>query len=279
MTLVERLFERTDGDDLDASDWGLLHEAADAIGTLQARVTALELERDEARQFGENAARQYNELLAWVNIVTCAYCGKEYPRGTPRHGDGLLAEHIKTCEKHPMRQAESALARHIEQAHAISHLLEGTGVGPCPLAEGVRVLIVKLTQAQAERDALKAPYPIDREFLGRLVRMVWVAWAKEQPDSPPHHLISWEELSEPSREVDRRIGEKVAEVACAILERERRRLDNALTTANALGARLADRMSHYSGCMMGWGKPATCTCGYNDDQTAARAAGWLKEAE
>ena len=42
-----------------------------------------------------------------------------------------------------MLEAEKAavLDRHTEQALAISHLLEGTGVGPCPLPEGVRRLI------------------------------------------------------------------------------------------------------------------------------------------
>ncbi len=65
-------------------------------------------ERDEARAFAEKAAQQYNELLAAANAarVTCAFCGEEYPRGTPRHGDGELAEHIRSCEQHPMRAVE-----------------------------------------------------------------------------------------------------------------------------------------------------------------------------
>jgi hypothetical protein len=44
------------------------------------------------------------------------------------------------------------------------------------------------------------------ETLGRRVREVWVNWAKEQPDPKPHWLTSWDELDEPSKEVDRRIG-------------------------------------------------------------------------
>jgi len=50
----------------------------------------------------------------------------------------------------------------------------------------------------------------DREELGRLVRETWVAWAKEQPTPKSHWLVPWEELDEPLREVDRRIGEAVA---------------------------------------------------------------------
>lgn len=50
------------------------------------------------------------------------------------------------------------------------------------------------------------------EFLGRLVRSVWIEWAKEQPNPKPSWLVPWEELPPEQQEVDRRIGLKVAEV-------------------------------------------------------------------
>jgi hypothetical protein len=50
---------------------------------------------------------------------------------------------------------------------------------------------------------------VDREALGRLVRVVWVEWAREQPNPKPSWLKPWEELEEPDREVDRRIGERL----------------------------------------------------------------------
>jgi hypothetical protein len=50
----------------------------------------------------------------------------------------------------------------------------------------------------------------NRELLGRAVREEWVAWAKEQPDPKPSWLVPWEELDEPNKEVDRRIGERIA---------------------------------------------------------------------
>jgi len=55
----------------------------------------------------------------------------------------------------------------------------------------------------------------NREALGRLVREVWVTWAREQPDPKPHHLDPWERLDEGGKEVDRRIGEAVAKRALA----------------------------------------------------------------
>lgn len=36
-------------------------------------------------------------------ILTCVYCGHEYPQGTPAHSDKVLTDHIAGCEKHPMR--------------------------------------------------------------------------------------------------------------------------------------------------------------------------------
>lgn len=49
-----------------------------------------------------------------------------------------------------------------------------------------------------------------REAGGRLVREVWIEWAREQPNPKASWLAPWEGLSEPDREVDRRIAERVA---------------------------------------------------------------------
>lgn len=72
----------------------------------------------------------------------------------------------------------------------------------------------------------------DREFMGRLVRKVWMDWAQEQPDPKPSWLTSWEDLPEPLREVDRRIAEEVAKFAVSphilVIESENARLRAAL---------------------------------------------------
>lgn len=43
-------------------------------------------------------------------IITCVFCGQEYPIGTPSHGSAILTEHIKVCNRHPLRKAESDIA-------------------------------------------------------------------------------------------------------------------------------------------------------------------------
>lgn len=48
---------------------------------------------------------------------------------------------------------------------------------------------------------------VDRDKLGRLVREVWIAWAKEQSAPKPSWLVPYDELAEADKEVDRRIGE------------------------------------------------------------------------
>ena len=44
-------------------------------------------------------------------ILTCVYCGEEYPEGTPPHGSKILTDHIKICTKHPMRKAEATILK------------------------------------------------------------------------------------------------------------------------------------------------------------------------
>lgn len=41
-----------------------------------------------------------------ARVLTCVYCGQEYPQGTPASGHEVLTEHIKVCEKHPMRKLQ-----------------------------------------------------------------------------------------------------------------------------------------------------------------------------
>ena len=52
----------------------------------------------------------------------------------------------------------------------------------------------------------------DLDMLGRAVRDEWIKWAKEQPNPKPSWLLPWEELTEPEREVDRRIGAHLANI-------------------------------------------------------------------
>ena len=48
--------------------------------------------------------------MLFMNILTCVYCGHEYPQETPSHGSQILTDHLKICEKHPLRKSEANVA-------------------------------------------------------------------------------------------------------------------------------------------------------------------------
>lgn len=50
---------------------------------------------------------------------------------------------------------------------------------------------------------------MSRDELGRRVREVWVAHARQQPSPKPSHLLPYDALSEDDQEVDRQIGEEL----------------------------------------------------------------------
>jgi hypothetical protein len=54
-------------------------------------------------------------------VLTCVYCGMEYPQDTPAWGNQILTDHIKVCEKHPMRKLE-------EECEQLRVQLAGCGV-------------------------------------------------------------------------------------------------------------------------------------------------------
>lgn len=77
----------------------------------EARAGQLERERDEARRFGEHAAKQYNELLAESRLLWCAFCGEPFPADVPQSEHPALVAHMRACEKHPLRKAEAEVTR------------------------------------------------------------------------------------------------------------------------------------------------------------------------
>lgn len=77
---------------------------------------------DDFSQALERAGHIVSEWPAWKqeilggtarpnpsDVVTCVFCGKEYPPDTPTSQHRSLYEHIKGCDKHPMSVAIGAL--------------------------------------------------------------------------------------------------------------------------------------------------------------------------
>jgi hypothetical protein len=70
-----------------------------AFNGLNTQIETLTKERNEAREWVQKLQRT-------TQTLTCVYCGQMYPPNTPTHGSEVLTEHIKVCEKHPMRKIE-----------------------------------------------------------------------------------------------------------------------------------------------------------------------------
>lgn len=81
-------------------------------------------ERDKAIE-ERNEARALVEQLMAQRVLTCVYCGHDYPQDTPAHGHQILTEHITVCEKHPMRGLVELLAeavQRLEEAQLIGQM-------------------------------------------------------------------------------------------------------------------------------------------------------------
>jgi hypothetical protein len=64
------------------------------------------------------------------SVLTCVYCGKAYPPGTPSHGSSVLTDHIKVCKKHPLRTAEARIKRQKKVLHQAYRFVLGTACCP-----------------------------------------------------------------------------------------------------------------------------------------------------
>ena len=67
-----------------------------------------------------------------TNILTCVYCGMAYPEGTPPHSAKILTDHIKVCNKHPMRKAEVVI---VKLRNALSGLIGASTVQELSIME------------------------------------------------------------------------------------------------------------------------------------------------
>ena len=146
----------------------------------QAVIANLRAERDEARAFGEKSAKQYNDLLADSQVVTCAFCGQEYPRGTPRHGDGGLAAHIEVCPKHPLAEAQERIKTLVIYGDSASELLG---------REAGKVIALRVEVARLEKGLR---YIYVRNYTGAASVAQDVLGGKDLPDDEYRVAAQWD---------------------------------------------------------------------------------------
>lgn len=80
-----------------------------------------------------------------------------------------------------------------------------------------------------------------RDGLGRLVRELWIGWAKTQSAPKPSWLVPYDELSEIDKEADRVIGEGLYREFCAANCGQRLRIK----TLEQIGEQLRDVLNGF----------------------------------
>lgn len=92
--------------------------------------------------------------FATARVLTCVYCGHEYPQDTPAAGDQVLTDHIRTCAKHPLREAQQAIAKlHSALAGLVG---ESTPQGLSQLEVGLKLVPMPATEKALMSAAIQA---------------------------------------------------------------------------------------------------------------------------
>ena len=138
---------------------------------------------------------RYEDYLRIANtgpdkVLRCAFCGHEYPEGTPTHKHESLAAHIRECEDHPigkeLRETQIALkneqVRSAELSFSITDALELLGIEPdsCWKLQGPQLLdaikLLAATRRTRQEDdnalfcmALRERYVVEDVELGQFV--------------------------------------------------------------------------------------------------------------
>ena len=85
-------------------------ERCDTCDKFKDDLAAAQAWGDEARwQEGNGTSQAIAKPRTQGNVLTCVYCGQEYPKGTPAAKHQALFDHIRQCPKHPLSKATAIL--------------------------------------------------------------------------------------------------------------------------------------------------------------------------
>ena len=78
-------------------------ERCDACDKYPDDLAAAQAWGTDARwQEGNGTSQAIAKPRTEKNVLTCVYCGQEYPKGTPTAKHKALYDHIRNCPKHPL---------------------------------------------------------------------------------------------------------------------------------------------------------------------------------
>jgi hypothetical protein len=124
--------KRLDHSDLHAILDDLIEEAKEH-SMLQSIRQVLLLSPNSKAISGDNIDALAQQIMEGVQaqsqVLTCVYCGHEYPPGTPPSNHQVLREHIAKCDKHPMKAVNDRLNAALKALSSIGSAL------PCSLVD------------------------------------------------------------------------------------------------------------------------------------------------
>jgi len=107
-----------------AADWVKALDRADTPhGNVAEIIRSLVAENAAFRAQVEELARENARLSDLLWGARCVYCGEVVGRDRQNQevADDVLRQHVRTCQKHPLVQAEAKLARVVDAVWAIHY--------------------------------------------------------------------------------------------------------------------------------------------------------------
>jgi len=166
--------------------------------------TSITLAQIESELFTCDSKGAEHKRALFTAFVAERDAAKDAEIASLRAGLANAARIIDAGEK-DHRATRVALAIEVGRSEFFAQTIRAASEDSVGIA--LKVLEAALSAVPTRRSN---PAAFDREALGRLVREIWIEWAKEQTHPKPSWLLSWEEIGEADREVDRRIGERLA---------------------------------------------------------------------
>ena len=147
----------------------------------------------------------------------CPFCGagyrdstdsyKEWRCGTRRDVVDGYTQRSDACYGREVAALQEENAGHLNSAVKDDEIIQ-------TLNDEIDRAEIEVAVLQAEVERLKKAFVNggDPDFLGAIVRMAWVEWARRQENPKASWLISWADLDEVQKQADREIGMAVAKV-------------------------------------------------------------------
>lgn len=167
---------------LDAEEQLLWKNADGFARSLLRRISISRAETQQARDWAEKTVQE----IAAARVLTCVYCGHQYPDGTPAAKHAALTEHIQKCEKHPMTELRQKVTSFCD------FMTEALDAEPLPPEEHDLDVLAEtiITRFKDDANAVKT----QEEKLSKVMNAILVPFGKRYRSIPIEDLGTKEKV-------------------------------------------------------------------------------------